>query len=370
MLNNRFLCVVATLLMSCAGYALRAQNAEVRPAEAEVAEADTLRENATTKSYTITLPDYFPEIHGTFRGRFEYQTEEGEGRFQVRTARLSATGTIIPELAYKLEIDLCDEGSIKMLDAYARYQSQKIPFTATIGQMRVPFTIDSHRSPHNQFFANRSFIAKYGGNVRDAGVAASYTIKGAMPLTIEGGMFSGSGLTDQKHYWTNSFNFSAKLTWKPTKTTAIVASCQRSRPEDVSIMMWDAGAWYDDGTWHIEGEYLRKNYCHVDFAGVNIIDAFVVRRFPLHIPKVPTIAALARYDYMGDHTAGALNDQGQLEIEQPERHRLTIGSTLTIGGPKVYAELRLNYEKYFYNSDAEIPVSGSDKIVVELMCRF
>ena len=31
------------------------------------------------------------------------------------------------------------------------------------------FTIDAHRSPHLQYFANRSFIAKQVGNVRDVG---------------------------------------------------------------------------------------------------------------------------------------------------------------------------------------------------------
>ena len=34
---------------------------------------------------------------------------------------------------------------------------------------RVPFTIDAHRSPHVRFFANRSFIGKQVGDVRDVG---------------------------------------------------------------------------------------------------------------------------------------------------------------------------------------------------------
>ena len=31
--------------------------------------------------------DRTPEVHGTIRGKYEFQTEEGEGRFQVRNAR-------------------------------------------------------------------------------------------------------------------------------------------------------------------------------------------------------------------------------------------------------------------------------------------
>lgn len=92
-----------------------------------------------------------------------------------------------PIVAYKAEIDLSDEGSIKMLDAYARVFPVK-DLNFTIGQMRVPFTIDAHRSPHQQYFANRSFIAKQVGNVRDVGLTAGYTNKKGIPFILEAGI--------------------------------------------------------------------------------------------------------------------------------------------------------------------------------------
>ena len=104
---------------------------------------------------TMEFKDYLPEIHGTIRGKYEYQTETSESRFEVRNARFSVSGNVHPIVAYKAEIDLSDEGSIKMLDAYARVFPVK-DLNFTIGQMRVPFTIDAHRSPHQQYFANRS----------------------------------------------------------------------------------------------------------------------------------------------------------------------------------------------------------------------
>ena len=116
--------------------------------------------------YAQKKTDYIPKIHGTIRGKYEYQYEEKEGRFEVRNARFSLTGNVAPIVSYKAEIDLSDEGAIKMLDAYARVTPLPT-FDITIGQMRVPFTIDAHRSPHQQYFANRSFIAKQVGNVRD-----------------------------------------------------------------------------------------------------------------------------------------------------------------------------------------------------------
>ena len=64
--------------------------------------------------------EFKPEIHGTIRGKYEYQTEEGEGRFEVRNARFSLSGKVVDAVEYKAEIDLSDEGSIKMLVAYTR----------------------------------------------------------------------------------------------------------------------------------------------------------------------------------------------------------------------------------------------------------
>lgn len=85
----------------------------------------------------LETKDYLPEIHGTIRTKFEYQTEMAASRFEVRNARISITGNVLPIVAYKAEIDLSDEGQIKMLDAYARLFPIK-DLTVTTGQMRVP----------------------------------------------------------------------------------------------------------------------------------------------------------------------------------------------------------------------------------------
>lgn len=177
-----------------------------------------------------------PEINGTIRGKYEYQTEEGEGRFQVRNARFSLSGKVVDAVSYKAEIDLSDEGSIKMLDAYTRISPWRT-LNFTIGQMRVPFTIDAHRSPHQQYFANRSFIAKQVGNVRDVGATLGYTFNVGFPIILEAGMFNGSGLTDQKDFWTNNINYSAKAQLFFPKGFNLTLSVQKIKPEAVNIMM-------------------------------------------------------------------------------------------------------------------------------------
>ena len=139
-------------------------------------------QNSEKSSLGNNVPEFVKtmKIGGTIRSKYEYQTEEGEGRFEVRTARINVAGNVTKEVSYKAEIDLCDEGKIKMLDAYTRIKPWKT-LQLTIGQERVPFTIDAHRSPHQQYFANRSFIAKQVGNVRDVGFAAGYTIQAGFP---------------------------------------------------------------------------------------------------------------------------------------------------------------------------------------------
>ena len=272
---------------------------------------------------------YIPEIHGTVRAKYEYKPSEGKGRFEVRNARVSVEGKIIPIVGYKAEIDLSDEGSIKMLDAYVRLQPVT-PLKLTVGQMRVPFTIDAHRSPHLQYFANRSFIAKQVGNVRDVGGAVGWTFDGRIPVTLDGGIFNGSGLTNQKNFWT---------------------------------------AYWDNGRWHIEAEYLRKHYAHDSFSAVNAIDAFAAYRLPLR-KGLTAISFLGRYDYMSDHNSGGRDDNGSLTVDDPERHRITGGLTFSLGKKNLQADIRLNYEQYFYNRDATPSISEHSKFVLELVTHF
>ena len=307
--------------------------------------------------------DYKPEIHGTIRAKYEYQTSMGAGRFEVRTARVSITGNVLPKVAYKAEIDLSDEGQIKMLDAYARLFPLK-DFTVTAGQMRVPFTIDAHRSPHEQYFANRSFIAKQVGNVRDVGLTLGYTFPTAMPIILEGGLYNGSGLTNQK-VWHKDVN-----QLFPADGFNLTLSVQGIQPEDVWMHSYDIGAYYETERFHIEAEYLYKQYSHNAFDDVHSVDAFVNYDLPLR--KVfNKMSFLARYDMMTDHSDGETRDEntGALSITDYKRHRLTAGITFSLS--KAFrTDLRLNFEKYFYPEGSIAKESEQDKIVLELMVRF
>lgn len=319
---------------------------------------------------SIIAQDFKPEIHGTIRGKYEYQTQEGEGRFQVRNARFSLSGNVVDAVSYKAEIDLSDEGSIKMLDAYTRITPLKA-FNFTIGQMRVPFTIDAHRSPHQQYFANRSFIAKQVGNVRDVGATLGYTLNAGFPIILEAGLFNGSGLTNQKDYWTKGVNFSAKAQLFLPEGFNLTLSTQKIKPANTTIMMYDAGAYYHAHGWHVEAEYLYKHYSHEDYHDVNAIDAFVNYDIPLRGNKnlIKTISPLVRYDYMSDHSDGKPNEDGLLTTDEYKRSRITGGVTLSLAKPFI-SDIRINYEKYLYRDGAIVKPSEHDKFVIEFMTRF
>lgn len=314
-------------------------------------------------------PEWVPQLNGTLRGKYEYQPEENEGRFEVRTARVSVTGKVIKEVEYKAEIDLCDEGSIKMLDAYTRISPWK-NFKFTIGQMRVPFTIDAHRSPAQQYFANRSFIAKQVGNIRDVGAMVSYDLPTKMPVRLEAGLFNGSGLTNQKDFWTKNINFSAKAQVFFTKNLTLTLSAQKIKPDSVSIMMYDGGLTWKKGGFIAEAEYLYKVYAHDAYKDVHSVDVFTSYAFPLKKKYlVKSIAPLVRYDFMTDHSDGKRDENGKLYTTDSQRHRLTAGATFSLSKP-FHTDIRVNYEKYFYRHDGVAKPSEKDKFVIEFVTHF
>lgn len=314
------------------------------------------------------------KIGGTIRGKYEYQTEENKGRFEVRTTRINVSGSINPTISYKAEIDLCDEGQIKMLDAYTRIKPWET-LALTIGQMRVPFTIDAHRSPHQQLFANRSFLAKQVGNVRDVGFCASYTFDVGAPLTVEAGVFNGSGLTSQKDYWTNQVNFSAKAQLKLPVGLTFEVSTQKIKPSDVIINMYDCGVTYNKNGFLAEVEYLYKHYQNDAFHPVNAFNSMIGYDIPLRKCIFKKVTPLVRYDYMQDHSDGKhylngeVNSEGALTVNDYQRGRLTAGATLSIEKTFI-SDIRINFEKYFYRHDGIPKTSERDKIVVEVMTHF
>lgn len=256
----------------------------------------------------VCAQEYTMQIHGILRGKYEYEPDLEASRFEVRNARVSVDGNLPMRSSYKLEVDLCDESQIKMKDAWVRLNPWQT-LRLTIGQQRMPFSIDAHRNPSAQYFANRSFIAKQVGDMRDVGFQLGYDFLNAdnrRVLSLDAGVFNGSNLDNQKTAWFKSPGYSARLQYYPIKGLAIVPSVQHQQIADrnASYTSIDFGAYYEFSGFHLEAEYLRKFYTHDAFNDCNAIDAMAIYKMPVKKGYLNGISYLMRYDYMDNHSDG------------------------------------------------------------------
>ena len=385
---NKVKVSILFLLLCCSGVA-SAQTADERLSALE----DKLQSMTDKQKYA-------PQIHGILRGKYEYQPDLDASRFEVRNARISVespqpastTGEAKLLSAYKLEIDLCDESQIKMKDAWVRLalplRKEKGGFLrATIGQQRMPFSIDAHRNPSAQYFANRSFIAKQVGDMRDVGFMLGYDIlneDNRKLLSIDAGIFNGSNLDNQKTAWFSSSGYSARIQYYPVKGLAIVPSIQHQQIADrkASYTSMDFGAYYEKSGFHFEAEYLRKFYAHDAFDDCNAIDAMAIYKMPMKNGYFNGISYLLRYDYMDNHSDGKKGfkeddltssqevTRKELLQSDAERHRLTAGVTFHVSNRFFPTDIRLNYEKYWYPHNGTPKESEQDKLVCELAIKF
>ena len=353
----------------CFGSVMSAQNASPADTTAKVAE----KRVSEAKSFK-------PEIHGILRGKYEFQPALKAGRFEVRNARMSISGNLPLRSAYKLEVDLCDESVIKMKDAWVRLNPVS-SLRITIGQQRMPFSIDAHRNPSAQYFANRSFVAKQVGDMRDVGLTVGYDLKNRnnrKVLSIDAGIYNGSNLDNQKSAWFKAPSYSARLQYFPIESLAIVPSVQHQKiaGRKAQYTSVNIGAYFEKQGFHAEAEYMRKIYGHDAFTPCNAADVMLIYRQKLKRDDrfLTHLSYLLRYDYMDDHADGkqGFEDEAETRLKRSDaaRHRVTAGLTLSVNNRYFPTAIRFNYEKYFYPNDGSPKESEQDKLVAELMIRF
>lgn len=309
---------------------------------------------------------YIPTFTGTVRARYEYLTQENKGAFKVRDLRFGVDGYVAPIMNYSAEVNFSDWGKIALVNAFIGVTPLK-GLNFKIGQQRIPFTIAAHRLPCEQYFVNRTFLAKHAG-IRDIGLSATYAVP-KIPLTAQASVFNCSGLGEHRIYFTNTYGFSVKLSSAFLPHWFVSASTAHQKRGTVWMQNWDLGGYFDNGLWHVEAEYLRKNYRHHSFDAVDACDFFVYRNFPIEKHNIAGVSGAVRYDFMTDHSSGVLNEQGILVADNPQCHRITAGATLSLQ-TKFQADIRINYEKYFYKHGILPSPTDGDRIVLELIAHF
>jgi hypothetical protein len=320
-------------------------------------------DNATdSKSF-----DYMPKIHGTLRTRYELATEGTVmSRFQVRNARISVSGNAAPFIDYILQTDLDDRGEYKFLDAWGRVAITP-QVKVTIGQMRVPFSVDASRAPHQYYFTNRSTIGKLVGLQRSVGGKIAVATKNNA-LTAEIGAFNTHSIT-MHNVWERTMAVGAKARYTFGNMFAEVGY-ESARPDSVRINQYDAALHWSCGPWMVEGEYLYKHYTQQNFDATHAWNIMADYSMPIKTNTFNRLSFQARYDGITDNSQGTRGSDGLLYVSQSRFQRATIGATLSYVHPKLRDDVHLNYENYFYPSAATAPADNTDKIALELVVRF
>lgn len=313
--------------------------------------------------------DIVPKIHGVIRTRYEGEWGDGDDwrqRFQVRNARVSIEGKVLRQLSYYVRVDACDRGTMKFLDAWAQWSLPR-SWRIKVGQFRVPFGIDVFRGPGTYIFANRSFVGKNLANVREVGLQGGYYGKPGLPLTVEAGVFNSKPM--QNHdVWQGAMDFAAKAMWKPGDFL-LSASYLSMKPYGVRMNIIDGAFGYHGGRWTAEAEYQHKHYERVPLGDTDAWSVFASYAIPLEKTVFDNLSFQGRFDSMTKNSTGKPGD-GELEYNEPSRRRITVGTMLEYFRSPMRVALRLNYEKYFFDSGIEAPVGADDKIVAELVVKF
>ena len=311
--------------------------------------------------------DYTPHIHGTVRTRFEVATESGKYRFQVRNARVSLDGKIAPNIDYYINTDLCDRGSMKILDVWARiYATKDLGFQA--GQFRMPFGVDPFRGPNTYIFANRSFIGRQVCNVRAVGVKVMYTFP-SIPLTAEAGAFNPTTIGDHSG-WNSSLAFAGKVTYS-IGNVKLATGFQSIIPDSVRTNLIDGAITWKAGRWLIEGEYMYKHYTAGRHKACHAYNLYADYHLPIKAGVFNRLSFQGRFDGMTDHSNAIRNSEGLLTTNDPARNRITVGATISyIKSKNLFLDIRANYEKYFYHHDVTTTPGTGDKALIELVLRF
>lgn len=313
-----------------------------------------------------SVPEYMPRIRGAVRARWENDFDIEKSRFQLRNARIVLDGNIAPVIDYYFQVDICDRGTMKFLDGWARMEVCR-GLKIQAGQFRVPFGVDPFRGPGTYVFSNRSFIGKTFCNIRAVGGKVSYAFP-RVPLTLEGGIFNPSSIADHTG-WHSSYAYAGRVIYRPGNFR-FEGGCLSIRPDGVRANLLDVAAgWFSD-RWDLGAEYMYKHYTHSAHRPSHAYVVWSDWKMPVKFGVFNRLSLQGRVDGMTDHCNGLRDDTGRLTTTHPTRHRLTFGATLSYIHGRRGLDIRADYEKYFYRSGIITPEGGGDKLVVELILRF
>lgn len=299
--------------------------------------------------------DYLPDIDAVLKVKAEYDLDKSLIRFEVRNARFGLKGKINDLMSYKIELDLSDEGKMKMLDAYVRLTPLK-NLDIYMGQRKIPFSTDYMRNPAENIFANRSFLAKYiNDGMRDIGFYLDYKFGNSVPVDILLGAVNGTGNNNPQ--WIERPNLVSRVVFGRETGFRATGNLYYGEAENKdNLALYGGELRFNNGNFLIESEYISRNW--TDSIRIHDDGLYIHSYYNVILTDkiVKIITPTVRWDYMGD-----LLCSGRIDAS-----RMTLGVNIGFEPKQFYSEIRLNYENYFKSS---LPIH-TDKLTLEFIARF
>jgi hypothetical protein len=301
--------------------------------------------------------EFVPDIDGILKTKVEFDLDNSKMRFEVRNARFGAKGKVNDYFSYRAEIDLSDEGNLKMLDAYVRFTPLK-NLDLYMGQRKLPFSTDYIRNPAEGIFANRSFVAKYvNDGLRDIGFYIDYRFGSKIPFNLTIGAVNGTGNNNPQ--WIDRPNIVSRLIAGGENNFRIAANIYEGEAANrVNLLMTGWEARYKTEKFLIETEFVTRNWN--DTLSANYSDqGFYIHSyysFTTNSKMLQIISPAIRLDRMGNNVFGS----------DVTADRLTLGINFGFEPKLFYADFKVNYENYF---SGYLP-NHTDKITFEFIARF
>ncbi|MCQ2207709.1 MAG: OprO/OprP family phosphate-selective porin [Paludibacteraceae bacterium] len=244
-----------------------------------------------------------PKFSGFANIRYQYNDKDDANSFDVRRARLSASGKLHPKLEYKIQAEY--ETSVKILDAYFIYKVHPA-FNVQVGQYKAPFAQESYISPTALVtIDNHTAITKLNGykdvsgvaslaNGRDVGIqfqgGFAKSKKGFNIVNYKVGVYNGSGIntTDNNKkkdvggnlvlrpiealsfsggYYEGSY-FGANPTVKGDETK-----------DDHVRNRANAGVKFDNSKLLVQSEYIYGHTSTLKGQGAYLLAAYTIKKF-------------------------------------------------------------------------------------------
>lgn len=312
---------------------------------------------AYSQDTIVAKSEYIPDIDVILKVKSEFDLDNSLMRFEVRNARFGLKGKVNDFMSYKIELDLSDEGKMKMLDAYVKLTPFK-NLDLYLGQRKIPFSTDYMRNPAENIFANRSFLAKYiNDGMRDIGFYVDYKINTSIPVEILLGAVNGTGNNNPQ--WIGKPNLVSRLNIGPETGFRVTGNLYYGEAEYRDhLSMFGGELRYSEGSFFIESEYISRNWTDTLDTRIHDDGLYIHSYYNFLINKkmIRMISPTARWDLIGESVFG----------KEIDANRLTLGVNVGFEKRQFYSEIRLNYENYFKSS---LPVH-TDKLTLEFIARF